>query len=56
MLQFGVAYFIMLLAMYYNGYIIICILVSAFLEAIIFNWDAIRTEQGAEEDPTVCGG
>ena len=54
MLQFGVAYFIMLLAMYYNGYIIICILVGAFLGAFIFSWDAIGTEQSAQEDPTVC--
>jgi len=44
MLQFGVAYFIMLLAMYYNGYIIICILIGAFLGAFIFNWDAIGNE------------
>jgi solute carrier family 31 (copper transporter), member 1 len=39
MLQFGVAYFIMLLAMYYNGYIIICILIGAFLGSFIFNWE-----------------
>ena len=39
MLQFGVAYFIMLLAMYYNGYIIICILIGAFLGSYIFNWE-----------------
>jgi solute carrier family 31 (copper transporter), member 1 len=56
MLQFGVAYFIMLLAMYYNGYIIICILVGAFLGAFIFDWEAIGTEQGAQEDSTVCCG
>jgi copper transporter 1 len=30
MMQFAVAYFIMLLAMYYNGYIIISIIVGAF--------------------------
>ena len=39
MLQFGVAYFVMLLAMYYNGYFIICILIGAFLGAYIFNWE-----------------
>ena len=44
MLQFGVAYFIMLLAMYYNGYILICILIGAFLGAFIFSWNAIGTE------------
>jgi copper transporter 1 len=31
MFQFAVAYFIMLLAMYYNGYIIICIFIGAYL-------------------------
>ncbi|KAE8447640.1 hypothetical protein EG329_010611 [Mollisiaceae sp. DMI_Dod_QoI] len=30
MLQFAVAYFVMLLAMYYNGYIIICIIIGAW--------------------------
>jgi solute carrier family 31 (copper transporter), member 1 len=56
MLQFGVAYFIMLLAMYYNGYLIICILTGAFLGAFIFSWDTIAIEQGPHEDPTVCCG
>lgn len=40
-LQFGVGYFVMLLAMYYNGYFIICILIGAFLGSFIFNWEAI---------------
>ncbi|KAG7010075.1 hypothetical protein G7Y79_00001g003470 [Physcia stellaris] len=39
MLQFGVAYFIMLLAMYYNGYFIICILLGALIGAFAFSWD-----------------
>ena len=39
MVQFGVAYLIMLLAMYFNGYIIISILVGAFLGPLIFNWE-----------------
>lgn len=38
MLQFAVAYFIMLLAMYFNGYVIICIFIGAFLGAFVFNW------------------
>lgn len=42
MLQFGVAYFIMLLAMYYNGYIIICILIGAFVGSFSFNWEKLR--------------
>ena len=30
-----------LMAMYYNGYIIICILTGAFLGAFAFSWQAI---------------
>jgi copper transporter 1 len=41
LLQFAVAYFVMLLAMYYNGYIIICILLGAFLGSFIFGWESI---------------
>ncbi|KIW25042.1 uncharacterized protein PV07_10715 [Cladophialophora immunda] len=44
MVQFGVAYFVMLLAMYYNGYIIICIIIGAFLGCFIFSWDQLLTE------------
>ena len=39
MVEFAVAYFIMLLAMYYNGYIIICILIGAFLGYFAFDWE-----------------
>ena len=39
-LQFAVGYMIMLLAMYYNGYIIICIFIGAFIGFFIFSWDA----------------
>ena len=56
MLQFGAAYFIMLLAMYYNGYIIICILIGASLGAFIFNWDAIGVGQDSHANPSVCCG
>lgn len=42
MLTFGVAYFVMLLAMYYNGYIIICILIGAFIGSFIFNWEDLK--------------
>src|SRR2546429_4104456 len=38
MVQFGVAYMIMLLAMYYNGYFIICILIGSFLWWFVFSW------------------
>ncbi|CAK7271567.1 Copper Transporter integral membrane protein that functions in high affinity copper transport [Sporothrix epigloea] len=39
LLQFAVAYFVMLLAMYYNGYIIICICIGAYLGSFIFHWE-----------------
>ncbi|KAL3418424.1 ctr copper transporter [Phlyctema vagabunda] len=55
MLQFGVAYFIMLLAMYYNGYFIICIMIGAWLGAFCFSWESV-TLSGPKEDATVCCG
>jgi copper transporter 1 len=45
MVQFAVAYFVMLLAMYYNGYIIICIFIGAFLGAFIFAWEPVDLAQ-----------
>ncbi|KAM0329427.1 hypothetical protein ACHAQA_004734 [Verticillium albo-atrum] len=59
MLQFAVAYFIMLLAMYYNGYIIICIFIGAYLGSFIFHWEKIGGSTGptsAGESSTVCCG
>lgn len=41
MVQFAVAYIIMLLAMYYNGYIIMCIFIGAFLGSLIFSWEPL---------------
>ncbi|KAI1638943.1 putative high affinity copper protein [Biscogniauxia mediterranea] len=40
-LQFVLAYWIMLMAMYYNGYIIICIIIGAFLGAFVCQWDRL---------------
>ncbi|KAL2803159.1 Ctr copper transporter family-domain-containing protein [Aspergillus granulosus] len=48
MLQFAVAYFVMLLAMYFNGYIIICIFIGAFLGSFIFSWEVLGP--GAKEN------
>ncbi|KXX81375.1 Copper transport protein ctr4 [Madurella mycetomatis] len=58
MLQFAVAYFIMLLAMYYNGYIIICIFIGAYLGSFIFHWETIGTgaQTSATKEATVCCG
>ncbi|KAL1857022.1 Copper Transporter integral membrane protein that functions in high affinity copper transport [Diaporthe australafricana] len=57
--QFAVAYFVMLLAMYYNGYIIICIFIGAFLGSFVFHYewmgaDGIQTS--ASREATVCCG
>jgi copper transporter 1 len=40
--QFAVAYLVMLLAMYYNGYIIISIIIGAYLGAFVFSWEMIK--------------
>ncbi|KAJ9640238.1 hypothetical protein H2204_003463 [Knufia peltigerae] len=62
---FGVAYIIMLLAMYYNGYIIICIFIGAGLGKFICDWAPQKIPLGTsfeqqgdsvEEGPTVCCG
>ena len=41
MLQFAVAYFVMLLAMYYNGYIIVSIFIGSFIGYFIFGWETV---------------
>ncbi|AEO69772.1 uncharacterized protein THITE_42538 [Thermothielavioides terrestris NRRL 8126] len=58
MLQFAVAYFVMLLAMYYNGYIIICIFIGAYLGAFLFHWEPLGGGQqtSAAKEATVCCG
>lgn len=38
LVQFTIAYFVMLLAMYYNGYLIISIIIGAWLGAFVFSW------------------
>ncbi|KAK4129921.1 Ctr-domain-containing protein [Trichocladium antarcticum] len=58
MLQFAVAYFVMLLAMYYNGYIIICIFLGAYIGSFIFHWEPIggALQTSATDQATVCCG
>jgi copper transporter 1 len=60
MLQFAVAYFVMLLAMYYNGYFIICIFIGAYIGYFIFGYESFNVGQGGrdrmEENATVCCG
>ncbi|KAF4343224.1 ctr copper transporter family [Fusarium beomiforme] len=57
-MQFAVAYFVMLLAMYYNGYFIICIFIGAGLGAFIFQWETLGTadKTSASKEATVCCG
>lgn len=59
MCQFAVAYFVMLLAMYYNGYIIICIFIGAFLGSFIFHYEWMGpdgNQTSASREATVCCG
>ncbi|OTA94078.1 hypothetical protein M434DRAFT_394979 [Hypoxylon sp. CO27-5] len=56
--QFIVAYFLMLLAMYYNGYIIICIFIGAYIGSFVFQWEKLGSGQqtSAAGEATVCCG
>ncbi|KAI9053682.1 hypothetical protein LZ554_002636 [Drepanopeziza brunnea f. sp. 'monogermtubi'] len=57
MCSFAAAYFVMLLAMYYNGYIIFCIFIGAWLGAFVFSWETIGLGGGQEkENVTGCCG
>ncbi|KAK1974163.1 ctr copper transporter [Colletotrichum cereale] len=55
--QFAVAYFVMLLAMYYNGYMIICIFIGSYIGAFLFQWETLFDEPtSAAKEATVCCG
>ncbi|KAL7904045.1 Ctr copper transporter family domain-containing protein [Trichoderma velutinum] len=59
MVQFAVAYFVMLLAMYYNGYFIICIFIGAYIGAFAFHWETLTVSSentSATNSATVCCG
>ncbi|GAB7364283.1 hypothetical protein MBLNU230_g4828t1 [Neophaeotheca triangularis] len=66
MTTFAVAYFVMLLAMYFNGYIIICIFIGAFFGKLLCDWGSVTMAVGAsngdgkktagEQDLTYCCG
>jgi copper transporter 1 len=57
MCQFAVAYIVMLLAMYYNGYIIICIFIGAYIGSFIFSWHPLGGGQPGEgREVTYCCG
>lgn len=62
---FGVAYLVMLLAMYYNGYFIISILLGALLGKFLCDWMVQKVSingmsDGSSgsglEEPTICCG
>lgn len=50
----------MLLAMYYNGYIIICIFIGAYIGYFIFGYESLSLGASGtgrmEENATVCCG
>lgn len=41
--------------MYYNGYIIICIFIGAYIGFFLFGWENVTLE-GPKEETTVCCG
>lgn len=62
---FGLAYIVMLLAMYFNGYIIICIIIGAGIGKFVCDWMVHRIIVDVEgsagepkgiEEATVCCG
>jgi len=55
--QFIVAYFIMLLAMSFNGYILFSIFIGVFLGFVMFEWEWIDCPGTKEDDgETGCCG
>ncbi|KAJ5544571.1 hypothetical protein N7535_007031 [Penicillium sp. DV-2018c] len=46
--EFAVACIIILLAMYLNGYIVICIFVGVFLGAFLFSWEPLNFNRNQE--------
>lgn len=64
---FGVAYIVMLLAMYFNGYIIISIIIGSFIGKFLCDWLVVKIQVGGNgaskrgpdnvvEEATVCCG
>jgi solute carrier family 31 (copper transporter), member 1 len=52
--QFAVAYLVMLLAMYYNGYVLISIFVGAFLGSFLFGRGPAAQGDGREAGEATC--
>lgn len=63
---FGVAYIVMLLAMYFNGFIIISIIIGSFIGKFLCDWLVLKVQVGGGsssrgpdnvvEEATVCCG
>ncbi|KAG5931990.1 hypothetical protein E4U59_007786 [Claviceps monticola] len=53
---FGVAYIVMLLAMYFNGYVIICIFIGAGLGKFFCDWLEVRVAAGSAGEGVVVDG
>lgn len=51
-IEWGLSYFIMLLFMYYNGYIIISCILGAFVGKLIFGYESLTTDD--ENDRACC--
>jgi copper transporter 1 len=56
MLQFAVAYFVMLLAMYYNGFILLSICIGAWFGSFVFSWETITLRYVLYRNMTRCIG
>ncbi|KAL7807741.1 Ctr domain-containing protein [Trichoderma aethiopicum] len=52
--QFSVAYIVMLLAMYYNGYFIICIFIGAYIGSFVFHWEPLTAGSEEKTSATSC--
>ncbi|KAL5114372.1 Copper Transporter integral membrane protein that functions in high affinity copper transport [Pleosporales sp. CAS-2024a] len=48
MLQWAVAYFVMLLAMYHNGYVMMSILIGAYMGYFMFGYESLQLAVGRE--------
>ncbi|KAL6697083.1 Ctr domain-containing protein [Trichoderma pleuroticola] len=49
-ITFGAAYIIMLLAMYFNGYIIICIILGSGIGKFVCHWLSVKIDLEPKED------
>lgn len=53
-IEWGLAYFVMLLFMYYNGYVIISSLLGAFVGRLLFTYNSDPASSRVEEEASCC--